>query len=430
MAENRGTEAETLEERPGSLFRVNRSFRLLFAAAAVSMFGTQIRLLALPLVAVIVLNASPGQVGVLGMLGTIAFLLIGLPAGAWMDRVHGRRRVMVVADLVRAALVGSVPVAYALGVLSLPQLYVVVVLSGFATVFFDVSSQSYLPAIVSRERLVEANSHLGGMEAVNNVAGPAGAGFLIQLITAPLAAAVDAVGYVWSALCLSRIRDREAPPPPPEGGKRHLVREIREGLVLVFGHPLLRAIAINGAMVNMSVSMIIVIMPLMFQRELGLSAFTLGLFFAVDGIGMLLGALTARRVTAWLGQGRGLWIIGLAVVPACAVFPLVDRGIWLWLAGAAWLVLNYRIGVNNVILISFRQQVTPTHLLGRMNATMRFLMHGVLSLGAALTGLIGQFAGVRTALWVGAAGLALAWLPLYFSPMRKMRELPREEPES
>lgn len=402
-----------------------RAFRLLFTAAAVSMLGTQVSLLALPLVAVITLNASPVQVGLIGTLGTAAFLLIGLPAGAWLDRIR-RRRVMVAADLVRTVLIGSVPVAWALHVLALPQLYAVVFLSGIATVFFDVSSQSYLPSIVPRERLVEANSRLSSWDAANSVAGPSLAGYLVQLITAPAAAIVDAASYLWSALCLSRIRQPEPKPEPPAADRR-LIRDIKEGVVLVFRHPLLRPIAINGTATNLFVQIAITTLPLMFRRVLDLSAFTLGLFFALDGIGMLLGALFARRFTAWLGQGRALWIMGIAVTPACVFFPLINHGPWLWISGASWLVLNIRISVNNVVLISFRQRVTPHRLLSRMNATMRFLMTGVLSVGAAAAGLIGQFASIRAALWVASIGLALVWVPLFFSPLRTMTELPTEE---
>jgi predicted MFS family arabinose efflux permease len=411
-------------EFAGSLFR-DQSFRLLFAAAAVSMLGTQISLLALPLVAVIALNASPVEVGLLGTLSTAAFLLIGLPAGAWMDRIR-RRRVMVAADLVRAAILPSVPIAWWLGGLTMAQLYVVVFVQGIATVFFDVSSQSYLPSIVARNRLVEANSRLAGWDAANSVLGPSVAGFLIQLITAPAAAIVDAVSYLWSAVCLARIRHRESI-PEGAGQERHLLHEIGEGVVLVFRHPLLRPIAINGAATNLSVQIAVIMLPVMFKRELGLSAGALGLFFAVDGVGMLLGALTARRVTRWLGEGRAIWILGIAVIPACMVFPLINDGPWLWAAGVAWFLMNYRIGVNNVVLISFRQRVTPHRLLGRMNATMRFLMTGILSIGAALSGVVGQFVGVRAALWVAAIGLALVWLPIYFSPFRTMTALPDDQ---
>jgi MFS family permease len=405
----------------GGLFS-NRPFRLLFSAAAVSMLGTQVSLLALPLVAVITLNASPAQVGLLGALGTLAFLLIGLPAGAWLDRVR-RHKVMVAADLVRMVLIGSVPVAWALHVLAMPQLYAVVFLSGIATVFFDVSSQSYLPAIVPQERLVEANSRLSSWDALNSVAGPSLAGYLVQLITAPAAAIVDAASYLWSALCLARIRQPE-PKPERSGSSRHLIRDIKEGVAFVFRHPLLRPIAINGTATNFFIQIAIVILPLMFRRVLGFSAFTLGFFFAVDGVGMLLGALSARRLTAWLGEGRALWIMGIAVTPACVVFPMVNHGPWLWIAAVAWLVLNFRISVNNVVLISFRQRVTPHRMLGRMNATMRFLMTGVLSLSGLTAGLIGQFVSVRAALWVASVGLAVVWLPLFFSPMRTMTKLP------
>jgi len=410
---------------PSSLAR-NPSFRLLFLAAAVSMLGTQVGLLAIPLVAVIPLNASAAEVGLLGTLSTAAFLLIGLPAGAWMDRIR-RRRVMVAADIARAAILASVPIAWWLHGLAITQLYVVVFGLGIATVFFDVSSQSYLPSIVDRDRLVDANSRLSSFDALNSVLGPGLAGLLVQVVTAPVALIVNAAGYVWSALCLGRIPRREPMPERVAGQERHLLREIQEGVVLVVRHPLLRPIAINGVLTNLFVQIAIIMLPLMFKRELGLSTIALGLFFAVDGLGVLLGAFTARRVTRRLGEGRAVWIVGVAVIPACLLMPLIDRGPWLWVSGAAWFVVNYRIGLNNVVLISFRQRVTPHRLLGRVNATMRFLMTGVLSIGAALSGVIGQLAGVRVALWVAGIGLALVWIPIYFSPFRTMRTLPDDE---
>jgi MFS family permease len=202
---------------------------------------------------------------------------------------------------------------------------VVVFVAGIATVFFDVSSQSYLPSIVARDRLVDANSRLGGYEAANSVLGPSIAGFLVQLIAAPAAVVVNVVTFLWSALCLGRIRHRE-PVPERTSAERHLLREIKEGVVLVFRHPLLRPMAIHGVATNMAVMIAIIMLPVMFQRELGRSAGVLGLFFAVDGIGVLLGALTARRVADWLGEGRAFWILGVAVIPACLLFPLIDVG--------------------------------------------------------------------------------------------------------
>jgi MFS family permease len=405
-------------ERP--LF-TNQGFRNVFVAASFSTVGTQVSFLAVPLLAVIVLNATPAQVGLLGVLKTSAFLLIGLPAGAWLDRVR-RRGVMVAADLARAVLFGSIVVAWWLDALTIGQLYVVVLLTGIATLFFDIAAQSYLPTVVGRDRLTDANAKLQSWDAAATVAGPSFAGFLVQLVSAPIAVLVDAVTFLWSALFLAGIRHRE--PEPVRQVRRQLLSDIREGIGFVFGDPLLRPIAVVGALTNLFVQIAITTMPLMFKRVLHLSDGELGLFFTFGGIGIFLGSFTAKRAADRLGYGPVLWLVGLVGLPFGFLVPLIDRGAMQWVAMCSWLVLTYRIGMNNVILVSFRQRITPDSLLSRMNATMRFLMTGVLAVGAAVAGAIGQYASIRTALWVGAVGLSFVWLPLLFSPLRRMRELP------
>ncbi|MBB4950711.1 putative MFS family arabinose efflux permease [Kitasatospora gansuensis] len=398
-----------------SLLR-DRGFRLLLTAATVSRLGTSVGSLALPLTAVLALHASAGQVGLLAMLGTLSFLLIGLPAGAWIDRMR-KRPVMIAADLARAALFGSVPAAWLLGVLTIHQLYLVVLLAGTATVFFDVAAQSHLPDLVERDRLTEANAHLATTDAVTQVGGRSAGGFLTALLTAPAAVAVDAVSYLCSAVCLLRIR-RPEPLPRPHLAGRSLAGEIRQGLRFVFGHPLLRPLVLAAAAGNLSIQVCQTMLPVVFVQELELPESALGLFFATGGIGVFLGSLSARRLAHRLGAGRVLWLMGLAVAPVGVLVAVVDRGPALWLAALAWLVTTFKVGINNVIMVSFRQSVTPDLLLGRMNATVRVVLTGSLAIGAALAGLLGEFASPRTALWVGAVGLATAWLPILLSPLR------------
>jgi predicted MFS family arabinose efflux permease len=410
--------------RPGgpawkaSLFR-DQTFRNLFIAATVSMVGTQVSFVAIPLVAVSVLNATPAEVGVLGMVNTVAFLLIGLPAGVWLDRMR-LRRVMVAADLARTLLLASVPAAWALGVLTLVQLYVTVLICGVATVFFDVATLSYLPTAVGRDHLVEANTKLSSCTAGASVVGPSIAGFLVQATAAPVAVAVDAASYLWSCIFLKQIRRPDAQPQRIPG--KPLLTDVFEGIKFVLGHPLLRPIALVGAATNLFIEIGIIIMPLIYRRELGLSASALGIFFAAGGAGVFLGSFTARRFGERFGHGMTLIVSGAAGIPFGLLLGLIDRGIWQWLATLAWLVLLFRIGLSNVILVSVRQLATPDRMLNRMNATMRFLFTGVLSVGAAVAGLIGQFASVRVALWVCAVGLAFVWIPIAFSPLKNMHD--------
>jgi predicted MFS family arabinose efflux permease len=396
-------------------------FRRVFAAAAISEIGTQISYVAIPLVAVVALHASPGDVGVLAGLSTVAFLVIGLPAGAWVDRMR-RRRLLVAADLARAVLLGSIPLAWWQGVLSMAQLYTVVLATGAATVFFDIAKLSYLPQAVGRGRLEEANAHLVVLDAAGDIGGRGAGGYLAQALSAPVAVGLDALTYLWSAACLLGIRGREpASAPVPRG---RLTHDIRTGLRYVLGHPVLRPILLEGACTNLSIQLTVTMLPVVFIRQLGFSGAALGGFLASGGVGLLAGAMAARRIGGRLGQGRALWGTSLALAPAGLLVPLVGRGPWVWLAGAAWLVTGVKVGIDNVLKVSFRQRITPGNVLGRMNATFRLLLMGALTIGGFLAGLIGDQAGPRAVLWLGAAVPAVSWLLLFFSPIRRMSALP------
>ncbi|OLF17275.1 MFS transporter [Actinophytocola xanthii] len=416
--------ADRTDEAPGSLWR-NQGFRRLFTAATASTMGSEITFVALPLVAVIVLEASPAEVGALWMLRFVAFLTVGLPAGALLDRTR-KRWVMVTSDLGRALLLGSVPAAWALGVLTIEQLYVVSLLTGVGNVFFDVAARSYLPAVVGRDQLLPANSRLGSVEAVSSLAGPSVAGYVVQFFAAPIAILIDAVSFLWSALFISGVRQRE--PEPERREHPRLLTEIGEGTRFVWHHPLLRPIVVAGALTNLFLTFAIVAAPLVLVRELGLGGGAVGVFFTFGGLGVLLGVSTATWVCRRLGAGQSLWILGIVGIPFGFLVPMMDVGGWQWVASAAWTVIIFRVGHNNVVLVSFRQRVTPDRLLSRMNATMRFVMNGMEAVAALLAGVIATFLGVRTVMWIAAVGLAVAWLPVLFSPLRSMTSLDSDYP--
>lgn len=401
-----------------SIFQ-NRNFRRIFAASAVSTLGTPMTSLALPLAALGLLDATPAQVGLLGTLTTISFMLFGLPAGVLVDRMS-RRAMMIVADFGRALVLLSIPIAWLLDALTLTQMYAVAFISGTLALFFSVSSQSFLPSVVPPARLAEANSVLASFREGNAIAGSALAGVLIQLITAPLVILLDALSYLWSGTVIALI----GRVPEPVVGKQRMTSGIMSGLRYVFTHTMLRPIAISGAISNVGALMTLTLMPILFQRTLALPAGALGLFMAAGGAGALLGSYTGHRLSERIGEGRVLWVFGLASVPFAVLVATADRGPWQWISLTSWLVVCYQSGMFNVLLISFRQRVTPGELLGRMNATMRFTLTGATSLGAALGGTIGQLAGVRNALYVAAAVTAVSWIPYYFSPMRHLRRLP------
>ncbi|MGW7059416.1 MFS transporter [Streptomyces sp. NPDC054904] len=396
----------------------SKDFRTLFGATTLNQFAANAGHVAVPLLALTALDASAGQVGALAALSTAAFLLIGLPAGAWVDRLR-TREVLVAADLARAVLLASLPLSWWLGALALPQLYAVVLLTGCATVFSDVGAQSVLPRLVGRDGLVRANAAVVTLMAVANIAGRGVGGALIAVLTAPVALACSAACYLVSALGLLRIRPA---PAPPAAGRTPLHTRIAEGLRHVLGHPELRALALAAGLNNLGGAVLNAMLPVLFVRELGLSPAALGLFWAAGGAGLLLGARLARPLSARVGYGRALV---LTLTPAALLVPLLDRGAWLWLAGAGWLLCMAKIGCDNVLGVSLRQHLTPDPLLGRMNATFRFILTGALALGSAASGLLAELTTLHTALWAGAAILSLSCVPMLLSPLRDRRTGPQ-----
>src|SRR5215207_3642950 len=311
----------------------HRDFIRLWTGDSISQIGAMVSLIALPLLAIKVLDATPFEVGLLTTAETAAFLLVGLPAGAWVDRVR-RRNVLIVGDIGRAVLLGSLPLAWYLDLLTLAQLYAVALFTGVLTVFFDVAYQSYLPGLVGRDYLVEGNAKLEGTQSVAQVAGPPVAGVLVQAITAPYAILVDALSFLWSALWVGSIRSREQ--LPERLPDRNLVAEVREGLSFVLGHRLLRAIVACTATSNLfsNVGMTAFVVLLADQAELNLSAGTIGLLFSAAAIGGLIGAVVARRFAEWVGQGPSLWIPVALLAPSMLPMPFVQRGWLLWLVAA------------------------------------------------------------------------------------------------
>src|SRR3954468_3934347 len=405
-----------------SLLR-HRDFRHLWVAETVSQVGTQVTLLALPVVAVTVLDATPLQMGVLTALETAAFLLIGLPAGAWVDRWR-RKRVLVTADLVRALVLATLPVAYLLDVLGLGQLFLVAAVTGTATVFFDVAYQSYLPALVDRDQLVDGNGKLEASRAVAQVAGPGLTGVLLRVLGAPLLIAVDAVSFLLSALFLGSIQ--RADTVPDRATRRPLRTEIAEGLGFVVRHPLLRRIVACTGTANFGSAMSGALLVLYSLRVLGLSETTLGIVFAAGSVGGLVGAVTGARFARWVGEGRAIPLSALILMPFTALIPLSVLGAPAVLLIIGWFGFSWAVVAYNIPQVSFRQRLCPPHLLGRMNAWVRFIVYGTQPLGALLGGVLGSTIGVLPTMWIAVAieGLAAVWVVA--SPLMGMRELPRE----
>ncbi len=406
------------------LFR-DRNFTLLFASRAASQMGARLTTLGLPLAALTVLHASPFEAGLLATLRTLPFLLIGLPAGAWVDRIR-RRPLLLIGGAGHLVVVASIPVAWAFGVLTLVQLYVVALVLGVLNVFFDVAYQSYVPFLIGRDRLVDANAKLQSAESITTVAGPTVAGFLVQLLGAPLALAADGVSRLWSVVCIALIRRRE--PVPERKPGRHLGREIREGLTFVLTHPLLRPIASCTALYNLFYGVSSTMVIVLLADELHIGPGRIGVFFAVAGVGAVVGALVAGRIARGLGAGPAIWLPMLAAAPFNTLVPMADADWRFWLAAAGMAVGSAGAVIYNIGQLSVRQQVCPDELLGRVNATVRFLVWGTLPVGSFVGGLLGGAIGVRAAVWVAALGMAVAVWPLLASPLRTLVEAPPAPP--
>ena len=410
--------------RPMIGLGANWDFLRLWAAQTVSFVGSQVTLVALPLTAVLSLQASPAQMGMLRAVELAPALLIGLVAGAWVDRVR-RRPILIVADIGRALLLGAVPLAAYLGILAIGQLYAVAFLVGILTVFFDVAHLSLLPALVPADRLIEGNSKLEVSRSVAMVAGPGLAGLLVQLVTAPLAIAVDALSFLGSALFLLRIRTPEQA-PAVSSRRRSILADVADGLRAVWGQPLLRAMALSLCVFNLFYSMVGAVYVLFVVRELHLTPGVLGLIYAVGSLGFLLGATFASRAARRWGVGPTIvWGAGVSD----AAFLLVPLAGGASAAAAAILIAAQMLAtvggpMTAINQLSLRQTITPAHILGRVNATMRVISLGAAPLGALLAGGIGGLLGLRPALAIGALGLQLGFLVLLLSPLRTMRTNP------
>mgnify|MGYP000880257481 CR=1 FL=1 len=410
-------------ESPGqrtTLFR-HRDFRFLWMGDTVSVFGMQFVGFALPLVAIKVLHADELQMGILAALETLAFLLIGLPAGAWVDRWR-KKRVIVLGDLSRATLLLTIPLAFLAGVLSMWMLYVVAFAVGCITVFFDVANQSYLPEIVEGEQISEGNSKLQASQQTAFVAGPAAASALVRLIGGPFTIAVTAACMALSSLFVSRIRHVEERPSAVD--RPPLLVQIREGLSFVLGHDLLRRIVMCTGIGNFANSAASALYFLYALRVLGLTEVSLGVLMSVAGVGGLVGAVGADRFARTVGEGRAIPVAGLAIALTSFAWPLASMLPPLPVLFIGGFILSWAVVTYNVVQVSFRQRLCPKPLLGRMNASIRFLVWGPMPIGAFIGGFLGRELGILPTLWLMCGVALLASVPVVFSPLIRMRELP------
>lgn len=403
----------------------NRDFAVFWFGETLAMFGGRITLLAIPFVAALTLGATPLQMGMLNAVQILPYLLLTLPAGVWIDRMR-KRPLMLTANLVRALLLSFIPAAYALDLLGMGMLYACGFGIGACTLVFDLAYQSYLPALVGRKDLVEGNSKLEISRSAAEIAGPGLAGALIGILAAPFALLVHSAMLLISAASIGRIRRIERKPDPRSSERGMLLSEIREGLALVFRNPYLKAIAGEATTYNFFSQVTGAVLILYITRELGIGAGPLGLIMGAAGAGSILGSLLAGPLAKRFRLGRAIYV---SMLLGCGAPMLVLLTHGSGLLSAVILFVSFFFGglgvvISNIHVVSLRQTVTPDRLLGRMNASYRFVVTGAAPAGSLLGGVLGSTFGLQATLAIGAAGTLLALLWVVFSPIPKLSALP------
>ena len=409
----------------GGLWR-HGDFLKLWSAETVSVFGSQIGQLAVPLVAILVLDASAFEVAALGVVLFLPFIFFTLPAGVWVDRLP-RRPILIVGDFGRAVLLATIPIAYMADALTLAHLFVVAFLVGTLQVFFDVAYQSYLPSLVERQQIIDGNSKLEISRSAAQVGGPGLGGVLVQIFTAPYAVLIDAVSFLGSGLFILRIRKTEEPPVvvDAKGQKPSLWTDLKEGLHFVLSNPNLRAQAGCTATSNFFAQVAFATLLVFAVRELGLSPGAIGIVFSVAAIGSLTAAFTATRIAARFGIGPTSIVMIALFGPTTLVIAAAPSGnAAIPILVVSQLVFGFSVVVYNIVQVSYRQAICPPRLQGRMNSVMRFMVWGTIPLGGLLGGALATWIGLRETIVIGAIGGGLAFLWLLLSPQRHLHDMP------
>jgi len=407
----------------GRLVR-RHDFRLFWFGQGASRVGSGITAVAVPLVAVEVLHAGPVTMGLLAAAAWLPWLVIGLPAGAWVDRLR-HRPVMLSCDAACIAALLAVPLLAWRGLLSIWLLLAAVLVLGAASVFFSTAYQAYLPFLLPAADIAEGNTKLQGTDQVANMAGPPLGGLIAQAFGALTGLVADALSFATSAVCLLRIRARE-PVREPRPDRATLRSEVGEGLRLVIGDPYLRVLALAASADNLLLNGYMALLVLFLVRDVGVPVGAVGLLLTADAVGGLLGAYLARRAATRYGTARAALGTALVMTPFGLLVPLTTGG-----PGLAFFVVGLMVPaagmvIGNVLVNTFRQQYCPPRLLGRMYTSSRFIQYGVMPLGAVLGGVLGAWLGIRPALWVLFAAAAAAKGLRLIGPVRRRRDFPTE----
>ena len=413
-----------------SLWR-HRDFVKIWSASTASLLGSQVTLFAVPFIALTMLGASVFQVSLLTAVEMLPFLLFTLPAGAWLDRML-RRPVLVAADLGRAVVLMSIPIAWLAGALTLWQLYAVAFITGTMTAFFDIADQSYLPAILERDDLVDGNANLQISYSVAQIGGPTLGGNMIAIVAAPLSITVDAISFLISGAFISAIRRREEKPArrlDASGRPASIRAEIVEGLRYVLGHRYLRPIAACTGLGNLFGAMLFGIFPFLIWNELKLPPAFYGSVMGLASVGFLVGATLSSRMPHSIGIGRTIIVSAALGSPAYLLITSTTSNLNLAAVTlfVGWFVVAMTQVIYNVAQISLRQAITPSEMQSRMNATMRFIVWGTIPIGSIMGGALATFVPVRVALMIAAVGSFTAIVPLLASPLRDLRDIPAQD---
>jgi MFS family permease len=408
----------------GGLLR-QRDFRLLWSGETISKLGTSMGSFALPLVATGMLGVSTFTMGLLTAFVWLPWLVIGLPAGAWVDRLR-KRPLMIACNILSLVLVASVPTAAWLGVLTTAQLLAVALLTGVASVFFSTAYGAYLPLLVAKKDLLEASTKLRGSETAMGLVGPSAGGLAAQLFGTVTGMLGQVVGFAASTLCLRSIR---VPEPRPVAKERtSLRRDVVEGMRFVGGDPLLRSLMIFGGVSNIALNGGQAVQIIFLTRDVGLDAGTVGVLYTVSSLGGLVGVLVASSIAKRFGTARGALLCQVCSAPFYLLTPLTGTGYRMILFVVAGVVVGTGIVAANIICNSFRLAYCPPELRGRVSATMSTINYGGTPLGAVLGGTIGTVIGAQPTILVMAAAHVLSCSFLIASPIRKLRDFPTALP--
>ena len=406
------------------------TFRNFWLGQTISVFGDQITLLAIPIVAVLVLNADPAQMGLLTAAGLLPHLLFSLPAGVWLDRVHRRRRLMIIADLLRAAVIATIALAFLTDTLTLGQLFLVTFVVGTLAVAFDISWNTLFVSIAERDEYLSANALFSGSRSLAGVAGPSIGGALIQFLTAPIAILVDAISYVGSAFFLSRV---DTPEPPVVPTSEPIRAQLGTGLSFIFRDPIMRPTILAAATLNLFNFGFHALFILYATTYLNITPGLLGLALGAGAVGGVVGAVFAARIGRRLGLGPA-FVFGLVVFPAALILvPLADASMPLALILALIFVMEFFAGFGVMVLDINAGAIiparTPDRIRSRVMGSFRFINYGIRPIGAVLGGLLGGLIGVRETLFVVTIASLAGVLWLFGTPVIRLRETPETAPE-